>query len=378
MKTSKIILIGNYPPDGQESMKRFTLMLQSGFIESGVLTEIWLPVVFFGKLFKSTISGPGKWFGYIDKWIIFPIILKLRTALNKSVCYHVCDHSNAPYIPYLPKSRSSITCHDVLAIRGALGHQDAYCPASSTGKILQKWILKNLLKSKKIASVSHFTHNQLVELNNGVAQPGWHVVHNGFNASFKVMPDAEVKAFLVAEGQRTLLEKPYIMHVGSNLPRKNREMLIKMVATLDDKWSGNICFTGQVMDDKLQKIAQRYNLKDRIVEIKKPNHAYLEALINGAQAFIFPSFSEGFGWPVIEAQACGTPVIVSNLAPMPEVGGEGAWYANPYEPGQFAEKLLEIVNGGEAYSNRVAEGLKNTNRFNSALMNERYLNLIKS
>ena len=140
-----MILIGNYPLDKQESMKRFAAILEEGFKKKGIETEIWLPIICFGRLFEATTSGFGKWLGYIDKWLLFPIVLKFRLlkASNKQAKFHICDHSNAPYLAYLPKQRTGITCHDVLAIRGAFGYTDAYCPASGMGKVLQRWILNH-------------------------------------------------------------------------------------------------------------------------------------------------------------------------------------------------------------------------------------------
>lgn len=373
----RVVLIGNYKPDGQESMARFTLMLKTGLEQNNVAAEVWYPTIFFGKFSKSTLRGVGKWLGYIDKWLIFPVVMRWNRIGKKDTYFHICDHSNAPYVPHLPKGRTSITCHDVLAIRGALGFKDAYCPATRTGKVFQNWILSNLLKADKIASVSHFTHNQLVDLNKGVAKPGWQVIHNGFNAGFEVLADSEWKQLLTQNGQSRLLEKPYILHVGSNLQRKNRKMLLNMVAALGDRWNGNVCFTGQPMNDELKTLAAQLHLTDRVIEVVKPPHKYLEALINGAQVFVFPSFSEGFGWPVSEAQACGTPVIASSLQPMPEVGGDGAWYADPYNADEFAETLLKIVNSSEQQVTDVVDkGFKNVLRFDTALMIQRYLKLI--
>src|ERR1700738_951837 len=145
----RIILIGNYPPDRQESMERFAQMLGAGFGKAGRSIEIWRPEVFFGAFAKSTTSGLGKWLGYIDKWILFPLILRWRlsnkTNRNGACRFHICDHSNSPYLKCLPPARTVITCHDVLAIRGALGFEDAYVKASLPGRFLQSWILKNLV-----------------------------------------------------------------------------------------------------------------------------------------------------------------------------------------------------------------------------------------
>lgn len=371
-----IVLIGNYAPDKQESMERFTQMLKRGIENSGINVTIWYPVIFFGRLAKTTTNGFGKWLGYLDKWILFPVLLRLRVLKSKgAVYYHICDHSNSPYVNPLPKQFTSITCHDVLAIRGALGFKDAYCPATSTGKILQQWILKNLLKVNKIAAVSQFTLDQLIDLNKGQSKPGWEVIHNGFNAGFTSLTEPQWVNKLKAEGVPQLTVKPYILHVGSNLQRKNRKMLLEMTAALGDKWDGLVCFAGQPMNDKLLKLAGDLKLNDRVVVVKKPSHEYLEALINGAQAFVFPSFSEGFGWPVTEAQACGTPVIASNLAPMPEVGGyEGAVYVDPYNPQEFAAALLRLQDTQYVTKLNTA-GFANIKRFDTSIMIKAYLKM---
>src|SRR5687767_14147825 len=95
----KIILIGNYPPDKQESMERFAQMLIQGFNNKGFETELWRPKVFFGSYVKSTKEGFGKWVGYFDKWILFPLILLWRVNTQRSryanVIFHICDHSNS-------------------------------------------------------------------------------------------------------------------------------------------------------------------------------------------------------------------------------------------------------------------------------------------
>src|SRR3954464_7701232 len=164
-KEIRIILIGNYPADNIESMNRFTQMLFTKFSKLGIETEIWYPTIFFGAYAKSTISGFGKWLGYLDKWIVSPIMLSRyvhqKTSAEKNVYFHICDHSNSPYLKYLPFNNSGITCHDVIAIRGALGYADAFNPASIFGKIFQKWIKYYLIRAKFLASVSSFTLDQL-------------------------------------------------------------------------------------------------------------------------------------------------------------------------------------------------------------------------
>ncbi|MFA6072404.1 MAG: glycosyltransferase family 1 protein [Janthinobacterium sp.] len=362
-------------------MNRFAQMLDHGYKELNIETEIWSPPVVFSKWSASTITGVGKWLGYLDKWIIYPINLKLR-LLNKKyratdIRFHICDHSNSMYLKYLPLDRTVITCHDVLAIRGALGDKDAYCPATKTGKVLQNWILTNLCTAKFLATVSKFTLNQLLEIkpSNGISTDNWKVIHNGFNENFWKMDSNQSDSLVEKAGVDP--RQPYILHVGSNLPRKNRRLLIDMVASLGDKYNGNICFAGQAIEEDLLNHAASLGLKDRLITVYKPDHITLVALYCNSDAFIFPSLSEGFGWPVIEAQACGTPVITSNKQPFIEVGGSGALYSDPESPEEFANSFLKLKDIAFR-ENLINAGFNNCSKFTTKNMINSYATLHSS
>jgi len=375
----EIILIGNYSPDKQESMQRFALMLQSGFVEAGYPTTIWKPTVIFGSIFQSTQSGIGKWIGYLDKWFIFQLVLISRLLLkkirNEEALFHICDHSNAPYLRFLPLEKTSITCHDVLAIRGSMGYEDAYCTATPTGKLYQKWILSHLVKVRKLAAVSRFTLNQLIELHQNPDfkndQKKYKVIYNAFNGEFK--PMAEKQAFPLIQKFGITAPYSYMLHVGSNHRRKNRKLLLDVAKELGTRWKGQICFAGEAPDHDLLQHAAYLNLLDRVVIVPNPDHLTLTALYSLCEAFIFPSFSEGFGWPLIEAQACGAPVIASSISPMPEISNGSAFHADPTNPKEFADAFeLLSTQKMEIFE----KGKLNITRFRNKKMTQKYLSLL--
>jgi glycosyltransferase involved in cell wall biosynthesis len=372
------ILIGNYPPDGQESMMRFADLLADGLRSRGKTVEVVTPPRRLLGKGSHPYRGIGKWLGYADKWILFPMALrrlvrKKRRELGDTVRYHICDHSNAPYLAQLPKDCAAITCHDVLAIRGALGYPDAYCSASRTGVFLQRWILKHLARAQRVACVSHLTLRHLCEITrNDRPKPGWVVVHNAFNADFKKIERPE--AVQILKQQNVTLPQPFLLHVGSNLPRKNRRLLLEMSRQNGQSWPGHICFAGEPMDKSLADEAWVMGMQDRIHSVAKPDHKTLCALYSLAHAFVFPSFSEGFGWPMIEAQACGAPVIASNLEPLTEVSGGAALHADPHDPAAFAAALRSLSEVAIRQP-LVQHGLENTARFGVAPMIEKYLEL---
>lgn len=378
---TKIILIGNYILDKQESMQRFATMLEQGFIAEGILTEIWKPKVYFGQSFLNPYSGLGKYLNYIDKWLLYPLVLiwriKIQKHGNENIHFHIADHSNAPYLKYLPTHKTSITCHDVLAIRGAMGFPDAYAQTSKIGKFYQLWIFSHLKTAKRLAAVSHFTLGQLNNLNieakaDQAKENKWTVIHNAFNAPFKPIPKNDAHRLLKDLGFKT--DIPFILHVGTSHPRKNRIFLLKVLKELESSWEGTLCLAGMPLDTKFLEEAKRLNLQHRIFSVVKPDHDHLVALYNAADAFMFPSLSEGFGWPVIEAQACGTPVIASNFQPMPEVSGGAALHEHPDNPRGFANAFLSLKE--EPLRNRLIEkGFNNIKRFEVHQMISEYLKL---
>ena len=359
-------------------MIRFTDLLANGLRNRGFSVE----TVFPRRILVAKNGGPDnavwKWLGYVDKWILFPIWLRrsVRTWRRKfgdGIRYHICDHSNAPYLAHLPKNLTVVTCHDVLAIRGALGYPEAYCAASRTGVYLQRWILKHLSSANRIAAVSQLTLQHLCEIVGTKApQPGWKVLHNAFNAEFKRIETGEAQKILRQQG--VSISQPFLLHVGSNLPRKNRRMLLLMTQQGDDSWPGHVCFAGEAADARLTDEASELGILDRIHSVSKPDHQTLCALYSLAHALIFPSFSEGFGWPLIEAQACGTPVIASNLAPLPEVSGGAAIHADPHNALSFGS-ALRTLDAPAVRESLIANGYKNIGRFGLTKMIDGYLAL---
>jgi glycosyltransferase involved in cell wall biosynthesis len=321
----RIVLVGNYPADGQESMLRFSQVMFEGLRRTGCHVELLIPPLIFGRWLSSTTSGFGKWLGYIDKYLMFPF--RLRRAIRarernteNPVVVHICDHSNAIYTRWTRPLPTVVTCHDLLAARGAMGEQTD-CPASWTGRLLQSWIVRGLARSSTIVSVSRATMRD-VERIVGFVPDGQNrrMVHMGLNYHYSRLEPEVAKARLEPIKLR---EGPFILHVGSNLRRKNRDGVLRIFANVASRWNGFLVFAGEPLNTELQELATTLGIADRITVVTKPETPVLEALYNQATALVFPSRFEGFGWPIIEAQACGCPVICGNATQLPEILGDG-------------------------------------------------------
>jgi glycosyltransferase involved in cell wall biosynthesis len=147
-----------------------------------------------------------------------------------------------------------------------------------------------------------------------------------------------------------------------------------MLMALGNQWNGNICFAGEELEEELLVYARTLGLKDRVISVVQPDHTTLVALYSASAAFVFPSLSEGFGWPVIEAQACGVPVIASFFNPLPEVSGGAALHADPVKPADFANAFLSLQNK-KTRNELIRKGFENSRRFDRSLMTHAYLDL---
>jgi glycosyltransferase involved in cell wall biosynthesis len=367
-----VLLIGNYPLDRQHSMQRFTTMMLQGLVAAGVSAEVAAPAPVLGKLFGGD-SFAGKWLAYIDKFVLFPRQLRKQFTQPADVV-HICDHSNAMYGAAAGKTPVVVTCHDLIAVRSALG-EELNCPVSFTGRLLQRWILRSLRRADVVVCVSGATRDdaeQLVSRNQ--PSPKLETISNGLNYPYQKLPEAEARARLK---NISGLTQPFVLHVGSNLPRKNRDAVLRIFAGTKDKWDARLVFGGDVLDSEQLSLANRLGITDRIVQIKDAPDYLLEGLYNCALTLLFPSLSEGFGWPIIEAQACGCPVVCSNIAPLPETAGDAGLFRDATDEAGFAADILRLRDPVEraAWSEK---GLRNAQRFSAEKMIAHYIDVYRT
>jgi glycosyltransferase involved in cell wall biosynthesis len=370
-----VLLVGNYGPDRQESMARFTRMLEAGLRARGVPVEVVAPRVRLGAL-AGPYRGAGipKWLGYVDKYLLFP--RSLRAGLKPGWVAHVTDHSNAVYVKALRGAPNVVTCHDLLAVRGALGEVPD-CPATRMGVRLQKWILRGLGRAGHIACVTRATEADVRRLLPARGEGGVSVVSLGQNHPYAPPGEAEIRRRFEAAG---LAETgAYVLHVGSNLARKNKAAVLHAVAKAGPGFAGRIVFAGPPLDDEVRRRADELGLAARVVEVAGPDNALLEALYAGARALVFPSRWEGFGWPVIEAQACGCPVITADRSSLPEVAGGdidaggAALLCPPDDHGALARALVRLETEPGLRERVARAGAANAAIYSTAKMIDGYM-----
>jgi glycosyltransferase involved in cell wall biosynthesis len=369
----KILLIGNYAKDHQFSMQKFTDCMEQGLLQQGHQVKLCQPQAVFGLPFESTASGLAKWLGYIDKYLLFPLILRKQAQWADII--HICDHSNAIYVSHIKNKPHLVTCHDLMAVRSALGEFKDHNQVGKSGKMQQQWILKGLQTASNIASVSNATQQDVMRL---AKQPvdRLTVIHNGLNYAYSPLAKAQALTLLTPYGITE--HRRFLLHLGGNQWYKNRKGLLAIFNQLVKQQPATdlqLVMAGKPLTDELRGLIKDYNLQDKVIEVTGPSTEAIGALYSLATAFIFPSLCEGFGWPIIEAQACNALVFTSNREPMTEVGGDAAIYFDPENPGQAALIITEALDNNDLIDQTLKAIPVNLLQFGTELMVAKYLSL---
>ncbi len=363
----KVLLIGNYAADQQQSMLGFAGALLAGLCDRGIETRLIAPAQVFGR-FGQPHAGVGKWLGYVDKFGLFP--RDLRRALAWADIAHVCDQGSAMYVPYLQGIPHLVTCHDMLAIRAAQGELPDWT-TGCTGRLYQNRILSGLNQARFAACVSEATRLDVLRLSS-IPPKNTTVVYNGLYSSYQHLPADESMSLLGALG---VPQMPFLLHIGGNQPYKNRPGVLAIYAALRRRMPMTplrLVMAGKPFSPEMYQTIAENSLSEHVLELTGLTNEQLRALYSRANALVFPSLYEGFGLPIIEAQACGCPVFTSNHAPMTEVGGTAAVYFDPTQPEQAAQIIADNL---DARAEQIAAGFENVKRFTTARMIDDYIKL---
>jgi glycosyltransferase involved in cell wall biosynthesis len=369
----KILLVGNYDPDQQQSMQRFAILLRDGLLAAGHEVRLIKPSTIL-RGGSATNSGLGKWLGYVDKFIFFPFSLWFAAFWADMV--HVCDHSNAMYVGCVHGMPHVVTCHDVLAIRAAAGEIPASRPGL-TGRILQRWILSGLRRAQRIVCVSEQTAKELM-LMPGIHRDRVQVVSNAINYAYSPMPQDQAWGLLASLG--LVAGQPYFLHVGGNQWYKNRLGVLRIFYHLAQfpPYAGHrLVMAGKDWTEEMRSFMANSGMQDRIVKLTELDNEQLRALYSMADALLFPSLYEGFGWPIIEAQACGTIVVTSARPPMSDVAGKNAAIlVNPEEELAAADTIAGTLLADTTELQKC--GYENSTRYSVDAMVSGYLDAYDS
>jgi glycosyltransferase involved in cell wall biosynthesis len=232
----------------------------------------------------------------------------------------------------------------------------------------QRWAVRHASRrSRAVLTVSEFSKSEITRYF-ATDPKKIFVTHLGFDAEvFRPLDDAEIGRVISKYG----ISRPYFIFVGRLEAKKNLSGLLRAFAEFRENGgaqAGNFSLVlvggrGVGYDREVRRARLNQEVKERVIECGYADKADMPFLVAGATALIQPSWYEGFGLPPIEAMACGTPVISSNVTSLPEVCGYAAMYANPGKPEEFAQAMSRVTKEPALLAELVRNGLKHAKQF---------------
>ena len=158
------------------------------------------------------------------------------------------------------------------------------------------------------------------------------------------------------------IREPFLLSIGF-VPRKNIDGIIRGFAGADVKKEHLLVLNVDRDIDRYKEIAKESGVLDRIRFLPKLTDEEVVVFYSACTAFLFPSYYEGFGLPILEAMQCGAPVITSNVSSCPEVAGEAAILVDPYKIGEISDAINQICHNRDLRSSLIAKGFERAKLF---------------
>jgi glycosyltransferase involved in cell wall biosynthesis len=264
-------------------------------------------------------------------------------------------HSLGYVIPLMTTTKSLVSILDI----NYRGHSNNM----SLVKRLMLGLMVNLsaLFAKKIITISEFSKSQIIKY---VKVNPNKVIVTLLSGSNDFQLGAKVNTKLIFEKYE--IDTDYIIAFSSPSLHKNIERLIEAVSSiLNNDLNLKLLLVGhQDKSGNIKNIIVNQHLSDKVVFTGFVPDDYINPLLTHARVFVFPSLYEGFGIPLLDAQACGVPVVSSNAGSLPEVGGSDVMYFDPYDINEMKQSIFNVLYDNFLAEFIVKKGLENRSQFN--------------
>jgi len=300
---------------------------------------------------KYLIFGPSKF------WTQFALPFKLFTQKQKLDIFFTPSH-------YAPRFSPVPT---VISIMDLWHHRHPEQFAKKDLYQLTKWEGYSVRRASHIMTISEFSKREILDIYQ-IPADRVTVAYPGFT-KFQI-PDSkfQINTNIQKIKQKYKINGNYLLYLGTLQPKKNVEGLIRAFSLLIADYQSPITLVvaGKKgwLYEKIFELVKELKLEDKVVFtgfVEEEDKPYLLA---GAKAFVFPSFYEGFGIPVLEAMSLGVPVVISKEGSLPEVGGQTAIYFDPYKVESMAASLRKVLNLNDKEKNEIIKaGYKQAKKF---------------
>lgn len=287
-----------------------------------------------------------------SRWASLPVSLPVSLKLSGVELYH------ATFVP-APFAATPLvfTMHDV----SPFTHPEFYPKAIR--RRLNPVVERGLKNARLIICISEHSRQTTAEYFN-IPLERTTVVHLGVNPNLAPVPANEARARLKAAYG---LDGEYLLYVGKLEARKNIVRLIEAFAQVREEcgFQGDLVLAGRRFWDLdgIDEATRKYGVQDRVRELGYVPDEDLAPLYSEAAAFVFPSLWEGFGFPVLEAMACGAPVVASAVSSLPEIAGDAAVLVDPTSTESIAQGIAQVIASPSTAGTLRERGLRRAAEF---------------
>lgn len=233
-----------------------------------------------------------------------------------------------------------------------------------------------LKKCRKIITVSHFECDRIQKALN-IPTDRIMAIYNGFSTHFHPLEEIDMRIV-----HRYISERDFLFFLGNTDPKKNAARVLKAYSLyLEQSPVKRPLLIADLKEEYIDRLLQQEDITGIKSHLYFPGYIAntdLATLYNAAFAFLYPSLRESFGIPMLEAMACGTPIITGNTSAMPEVAGEGALTVDPFKADEIADALLRLETDSKLYQRQRDYGLLRAQRFSWAQTAEKLAKVYQS
>lgn len=329
-----IVLFEAFPDSYRQSMARYASCLRSALVPLLGPSESV-------SSFLPPVSVAPKAARYWSQYVVYPRVGRH----HQGSVTHVVDHAYGHLARALDARRTVITVHDAIALKTRSG-------------FIQWYNLRGICRAARIICVSEATCREFLRLS-GYPVERIDIVHEGVGNEFFVEATGDPFERLGIPRAR------YILHVGHTMAYKNIPGLLKIfsILTRETNLDLRLLRAGSPFSRNQTQSARDLGIEGRILHLGYLPADRLPDLYRCADLLLFPSLDEGFGFPPLEAMACGLPVVASNRGALPETTGGAALLADPLDEETMARHAKDILKSAKLQEQLSEAGIQRAHQF---------------